>query len=110
MSNGSMRQHETGSAIRPADDSCVDRHAFVLITIPQVGMRGFGYDQAQFPGEIEGILDPCVHALCAHGTVNMRRIACKENPALSEVVRLSIGTTKGACRLRLCRSTMIQRA
>src|SRR6266478_4349221 len=45
------------------------------IAVEQAIRRATGHDRRQFPGEVDGVADPGVHALAAGRAMDMRRVA-----------------------------------
>jgi hypothetical protein len=77
------RECTIGGGHQPAREA----DALGLVAVEQ-GVRRAGRDhRGQFPGKIDGIADPGVHALATNRTMDMRRIAQQKGAALAKMIR-----------------------
>src|SRR2546430_15331495 len=61
-----------------------DGEALVFVGVDQRGPCTPRYDEGELPRQIVRILQPGVHALPAHRTVDVRRVPQQETPAVVE--------------------------
>src|SRR5260370_15358453 len=67
-----------------------DREALVFVGVDQRGRCAPRYDEGELPRKIIGILQPGVHALPAHRTMDVRRVAQKETTAVVKPSRAPV--------------------
>lgn len=87
--NRAVQGDEAGGAIGLPDHRFVDRFALGLVAVEQLRIPPVPQNQAQFPGEVERVLNPHVHALAADRAMDMRSVAEQKHPALATTRSLS---------------------
>src|ERR1700737_532407 len=73
--------------IRGRDEAPRESNSFRLVAVEQGGVGSALDDGGDLPAKVHGIADAGIHALTAHGTMNVRGIAEQERPTGVEVVR-----------------------
>jgi hypothetical protein len=87
---GDCPREQAEGAIGVPEKPTSDRPAFCLVGIEQWVDCRPADDEGELPSEIPGILNPCVHSLCADRTVNMSRVAGEEDATRAIVSGLAM--------------------
>ena len=73
------RAHEHGEdPVRIAEERPSDRPPLGLVGLEELRVGRTRRDERQLPSEVPRVLNPGVHALCAHGAVNVGSVAREE--------------------------------
>src|SRR5205085_1533764 len=80
---------EAGGAIGLPYHRLVDRLALGLVAVEQQRITPVTQNQAQFPAEVERVLNAHVHALAADRAMDVRGVAEQKHPVFAKTRRLS---------------------
>src|SRR5262245_27683096 len=82
---GHRTRERTEQPVGISEQELTDRPALGFVRIQQSSVREAAGNQAQFPTQVPGILNACVHALRPNGAVDMGCVAREEyaSPAIA---------------------------
>src|SRR5215470_8586660 len=90
VGNSAISRREREDPVSGLDQTLGEGDALALIGVEQCircAARKYGFE---FPGEIDGVADPCIHALPAGRAMNVCRIAEQKRAPFPEMLRYTV--------------------